>query len=394
MDTLRDRSNENLLKKEKAKRKIYAIIAATVVVFACVFIIYLISNGLRTKQYTGYTEVNSFARADSNNVEYMYYEGDLLKYSRDGTSAIGSNGMALWNGSYEMGDPMIDVCGRYVAVADQGGKEVYVYNGSDDGTVLEMPLPVTMVKIASQGVIAVVLEDARSNVVALYDPYASDEKLLVEVPSNVSEDGYPVDIALSTDAKSLVTVYLAIRDGVQESNICFYNFSEVGQDKNRIVGGKTYKDSLAIGAEFIGSNTVCIFQNNGYSLFSNMKKPEEAVNETFEKEIVSSVYDDGYIGFIFAESGEDASHSLRLYNASGKIILEKTVDFEYNKVYMNNGEIIFLSDMNCTILRANGSIKLSCQFSSPIQYVLGADKKELYYFIDDATITRAKLTER
>lgn len=119
---------------------------------------------------------------------------------------IGSDGTALWNGSYEMANPMVDVCGTYVAVADQGGKEVYVYNGSDDGTVLEMPLPVTMIKVASQGVVAVVLEDSGSNVVSLYNPYSSDEKLLVEVPSNVSEDGYPIDIALSADAKSLVTV--------------------------------------------------------------------------------------------------------------------------------------------------------------------------------------------
>lgn len=68
-----------------------------------------------------------------------------------------------------------------------------------------------MIKVASQGVVAVVLEDSGSNVVSLYNPYSSDEKLLVEVPSNVSEDGYPIDIALSADAKSLVTVYLAIK---------------------------------------------------------------------------------------------------------------------------------------------------------------------------------------
>lgn len=89
---------------------------------ACVFIVYLIWNGIRTKQYTGYTEVESFARADSNNVEYKYYEGNLLKYSRDGAMGIGSDGTALWNGSYEMANPMVDVCGTYVAVADQGRK--------------------------------------------------------------------------------------------------------------------------------------------------------------------------------------------------------------------------------------------------------------------------------
>lgn len=60
---------------------------------------------------------------------------------------------------------------------------------------------------------------------------------------------------------------------------------------------------------------------------------------------------------------------------------------------MNKGEIIFLSDMSCKILRINGSEKLNCRFNVPIQYVFRAKGKELYYFIDDATITKAKLTE-
>ena len=49
--------------------------------------------------------------------------------------------------------------------------------------------------------------------------------------------------------------------------------------------------------------------------------------------------------------------------------------------------------MSCKILRINGSEKLNCQFSIPMQYVFRAKGKELYYFIDDATITKAKLTE-
>ena len=53
MDTLRDRSNENRLEKEKGRRKALAVIAAVIAVTACVFIVYLIWNGIRTKQYTG-----------------------------------------------------------------------------------------------------------------------------------------------------------------------------------------------------------------------------------------------------------------------------------------------------------------------------------------------------
>lgn len=393
METLNDRSNEYRLERQKLRKRILAVIGIILAAAAVFFIILLIWNGVRTKTYTGYTEVSSFERTDSNSVQYEYYDGNLLKYSRDGASAINSEGEVLWNGSYEMSTPLVDKCGTYVAIAEQNGKEIYVYNGSDEGTVINTPLPVTMLRVASQGVVAAVLEDTNSNVIALYNTYASSDKLLAEVPSNVSEDGYPVDIAISPDAKSLVTVYVAVSGGDPVSNVCFYNFSEVGQDKNRIVGGKTYADSFAVSAEFVGEDTVCIFLDNGFSLFSNMKQPEESAAQVFEQEITGSVFDNGYVGFIFSGSGEELSHQLMLYNASGDLILDKTLDYDYNYVTMNNGEIIFTSDTGCIILRTNGSEKLNCKFGSPIQYFIKAKGKSSYYMIDDKKISYVKLTE-
>lgn len=393
METLNDRSNEYRLEKQKLRKRILLITGAVVAVLFICLVVFLIWNLIRTKTYTGYTETASFERADSNSVQYEYYGGNLLKYSRDGASAVNSEGEVLWNGSYEMSTPIVDTCGQYVAIAEQGGKEVYIYNGSDEGTVIETPLPITMLRVASQGVVAVVLEDSNSDVIALYDPYSSSDKLLAEAPSNVSEDGYPVDIAFSPDAQSVVAVYLAVSGGDPVSNVCFYNFSEVGQDKNRIVGGKTYDESLAVGVEFIGDDDVCVFLDNGFSLFSNMKKPSETVTQNFDKEITGSVFDDSHVGFMFSGEGEEAAHQLVLYNKSGKVILDKSVDYNYNEMVMVNGEIIFTSDTGCIILRTNGSEKLNCTFDSSVQYFIKGKGKNSYYVIDDTKISYVKLSE-
>ncbi len=393
METLNDRSNEYRLERQKVRKRILFVIGIVLAAAAVGFIFFLVWNGIRTKTYTGYTETASFERTDSNSVQYEYYGGNLLKYSRDGASAVNSEGEVLWNGSYEMSTPMVDTCGQYVAIAEQGGKEVYIYNGSDEGTVIETPLPVSMLRVASQGVVAVVLEDSKSDVISLYDPYSSSDKLLVEVPSNVSEDGYPVDIAFSPDAKSLVTVYLAVSGGDPVSNVCFYNFSEVGQDKNRIVGGKTYSDSLAVGAEFIGDDDVCVFLDNGFSLFSNMKQPAESTTQVFDKEIIGSLFDNSHVGFLFAGNGEEMSRQIVLYNRSGDKILDKEIDYSYNDAKMVDGEVIFTSDTGCRILRANGSEKLNCTFDSQVQYFIKGRGKNSYYVIDDTKISYVKLNE-
>lgn len=47
---------------------------------------------------------------------------------------------------------------------------------------------------------------------------------------------------------------------------------------------------------------------------------------------------------------------------------------------MNKGEIIFLSDMSCKILRINGSEKLNCQFNVPMQYVFRGKRKRVVLF--------------
>ncbi len=392
METLNDRSNEYLLKRQKRKKRVLLIIGSVIAAAVICLIAFLIWNLVRTKTYKGYKEITSFERTDSNSVQYEYYGGNLLKYSRDGASAVNSKGETLWNGSYEISTPITDICGQYVAIAEQGGKEVYIYNGSDEGTVIEMPLPVTMLRVASQGVVAVVLEDEGSDVIALYDPYSDSDKLIVEAPSNISDDGYPVDIALSPDANSLAAVYLAVSGGDPVSNVCFYNFSEVGQDKNMIVGGKKYEDSLAVSVEFIGDDDVCVFLDNGFTLFSNMKKPAETIDQKFDKEITGSVFDDSHVGFMFSGDGEEMSHHLLLYDKSGEVVLDKQVDYSYNKMEMENGEIIFTSDTGCVILRANGSEKLNCTFDSKAQYFIKGKGKDSYYMINDSKISYVKLS--
>ncbi|MBE5937936.1 MAG: hypothetical protein E7265_07890 [Lachnospiraceae bacterium] len=393
MSTLNERSGEYRVAREKTRRKVLRIIVVVILVVLAGFLCYTIWDGIRNKQYNSYKIVASFDRTDSNTVVYKNYGDNILKYSRDGASAIDSEGNVIWNGSVEMQSPMVDISGDYVAIADDGGKEIYVYSGSDAGTLIEVPLPIRNIRVASQGVVAAVLEDSTSNTVCLYDPYNSSEKLLVEVPTNVSSDGYPVDIELSSDGKSLVTAYLSVTKGVPESRVCFYNFSEVGQDKNRIVGGKTYDNTMIAKLDFINENTVCIMLDNGFSLFENMKQPEELCTERFDREIKSAVFDEGYVGFVFEEGGDAAMSGLKLYDASGKKVLDKKVDYQYEQVYMDKGEIIFLSGGGCSIIRTDGFCKFKGVFDSGAQYLFGTNEKDTYYMVDENRINIIELTE-
>lgn len=393
MSSLNERSGEYRLAREKLRKKIVIIISAVLIVLFAAYIIWFIWESIRNKEYHGYETVKSYDRTDSNTVTYMDYGDNILKYSRDGAMAMDSEGNTLWNGSFDMQNPIVDCCGSYVAIADTGGKEVYVYSGEDSGTVIDVPLPIQAVRVASQGVVAVVLEDEKSNSINLYDPYEKSNKLLVEVPTNVKTDGYPVDMALSPDGQSLVTTYMAVNGGMPESRVCFYNFSEVGQDKNRIVGGKTYDTSLVSKLEFINDDTVCIFLDNGFTLYNNMKQPNEICNEIFEQEIKSVVYDEGYVGYVFPQGENDSKYTLKIYDEDGKSVLNKSIDYEYEKVYMEDSETVFMSAKGCAIVKTNGVCKLKCEFDTGVQYLFGAGDSDNYFMIDERMINIVELTE-
>ena len=101
--------------------------------------------------YRGYEVKNKVNRSDSNNVNYRYHNGNILKYSRSGISEINNEGKSLWNGGYEMKQPQVDVCGDYVSVADVSGKQCYIYNGKDEGVTVETSLPIVREKRGTTG---------------------------------------------------------------------------------------------------------------------------------------------------------------------------------------------------------------------------------------------------
>lgn len=393
MSTLEERSKEAQLGKQKKKRRLVIIIAAAAVLVLSGFAGWYVIETVRTREYTGYSVTGQFERQDSNTACYAYYGGDLLKYSHDGASALDEKGNALWNGSYDIKEPIVDMCGRYVVIADMGGKEIHVFNGSDMGVSVTVPYPIADVKIAGQGVVAVTLEDETSNVIQIYNPYAQSDKLLAEVPTNIASDGYPLDIALSPDGQSLVTNYINADGGGVQSNVCFYNFSEVGQEKNRMVGGVPYKDCLVSDIEFCGSDSVCIWLENGFSIYSNMKQPKLVHEETFEDDIISVVNGDKYIGVVLEGTGGDGTKNFKLYDFNGNKVLDTDISYEYNNLSIVDGDIIFYNDMSCEIMRVDGSIKFSYSFNTGIEYFIKAGNDGGYYIIDSLNIYKVRLTE-
>ena len=377
--------------KMEKQKKVPVLIMAVVGIFMAITVFVILFHYYNNRFFKSYEVEKEIKRSDSNTVSYLPYNGNLLKYSKDGASAIDMDGTILWNGGYQMESPAVDICGEYVVVYNIGGKELYVYNGEDSGTKVETSLPIVKANIADQGVVAVLLEDTESNTIHLYNPYSSTTPLLVEIPTNIAGNGYPVDFDLSNDGNSLVTAYLNVINGSVSNQVSFYNFTEVGQDKNRLVGAKTFGETMVTKVQFTGDDEVAIFTQNGFCIFQDMKQPEEKVSKTFEQEISSVLVDEGSVGVILDQKKEK-SKELKLYENSGREVLSYPVRYDYEKVELYGDEIIFSTARKCVVLRCNGREKFNSALNYSYSYIYPAEGRNRYVFIDDNNVQVIKLT--
>ncbi len=367
-------------------------IAAVLVVLIILFVINIVN-----RNYVGYEVLNTAERSDSNTVHYLPYGGNILKYSRDGASALAPDGSPIWNGSYEMKAPYADVCGSYVVIADIGGKECYVFNGSDSGTLIRTLDPILQVRVASQGVVAVVTEQKDANLITVYNPYDASNQVVFEIPTVAAESGYPTGIALSQDGIKLATAYVSVKGGVLESSLTIYNLGDVGKNNiNYVVGAKAYEQNLIGELKFLNKDVLCVFTETGYTLFKGSQIPEEAYTVTLEEEIRSIFHTDSQVGLITEnKEAEGGRYRVRVFGTgSEEPALNTTIDFNYESVSASGKDILFTSGNSCLILTNSGSEKFRYSFDYMVQYLFPGNGKNRYCLISDTSIEEIRLSRK
>lgn len=381
---------ENRIKRHKKQKLI--IITAVVAVLAIVSVSLIHAYFNRT--YNSYKVEKAIKGSVSGDAQYFPYQGNVLKVSKDGVSAYTPSGNILFNGSYEMRNPSVDICGDYVAVADIGGYSVYVFDGKNSGKKLTMTLPILQVQVAKQGVIAVLMQDKDTNVIRMYNTESSIQDKLVETLTNVNKNGFPINIALSDDGKKMVTNYVAITNGVINSKVTFYSFSEVGQNEvNRMVGAKDYGNKIVSDVVFMGNDTVCVFTETGFDLFEMPEKNEEIAQVAFNRNLKSVFHTDSYIGVVLEDTSSKNQNEVLIYGTNGKQVYKGNIDFEYEAVTMSGKEIIFVSEEEGHILKLNGVQKYNDTFKTTVTAILPISGNDKYFLIDNNNVNVIKLTE-
>ena len=370
---------------KRIRRSIMLLIFLALIAVASVYI-YRLFN----KNYKSFEVMNTIDNVVESNTKYLSYGNSVIKYSRDGATALDKNGNLLWNGSYEMNQPIADVCGNYVVVADAGGKNLQLYDRTGAAGGITTIYNIVKAEVSSKGVVAVLTEDEKNNYISIYD---IDGTELADIKTNMAEDGYPIDISLSEDGKKLITSYLSVKSGEPVGITTFYNFGEVGQNwTDRTMGSYLFDNTIVPKIEFVNNEVVCVFKEDSFLIFPYMEEPGDPKEIKLDSRIRSVFYNKSYVGVVL-EGSESGSEQLMLYNLEGKKILDKRIEFNYNNIYMADKEIIMYDNNSCIIMKLNGTVKFKGSFDTNIDAIYPINGIDRYFLISGSQITRIALVE-
>lgn len=338
---------------------------------------------------TDYSVLSEEKRSDMNGTSYTEFGDCFLRYSSDGVTCISGSGSVLWNSTFNMQSPVIDICQTTAAVADQQGTQIYIFDENGQLGQFQTSLPIEKVRVASQGVVAAVLNDGDVTWINFYDTQGNE---IAKNRTSLGDSGYPLDIALSPDGMKIMVSYLRVTQGIMNTKICFYNFDSVGQAEiNNMVSEQTYENTVAPELIFIDENTSVAFLSNGFSLFKGRQIPELKKKTEFEEEILSAFHEGSYFGFIFKSDKQEHKYRMQLYNAEGKQIVKRYFDLDYKKVKLEGGNLILFNDKEFEIYNTGGRKKFSGSYDKAIQDIIKVKGFRKYMVLSQNHVTTIRL---
>lgn len=366
---------------EKKKQKIKLNrMQWTIIIGLLVMVGVLVYALVKNNRVSGsYEVVTSLSRGEDTSVYYQIMRKGMIRYSKDGMAMTDKSGNLIWTQTYEMTSPAIAVSDPYVAVGDIGANTIYIFNEYGQLGRINTDVPIQEIRISAQGVIAAVLSDSATNYINLYDKQGN---VLGSIKASLQNTGYPLAIALSSDATRLLASYLCMDGSTVKTRVISYNFSDT-QSKHVI--DTLELEELYPKIEFLENNKAVMFGEKSFVLYNTDTK-EITAQQTFENEIASVFCSDQKIGFIFKASDENGQYYMEIYNKAGRKNSSVYFDFDYEGINVYDDEVILYNSQEMAVYQMNGRLKFTSTLNTSVTNIMASWESGMYWLVDDQSL--------
>ena len=369
-------SNENfqnaLFLREKKKKYRIGLIVLFVIVCIGTFLAY------RYRTFHSMKTVKTMTKELTESFQSFAYKKGTICYSEDGVSYLDGKGNEKWNRTYSIKNPQASYCGNYIVIASKNGNEIALLDSDGQMKKFSVSYPIVDVEVAKQGVIALILHGDNGNYIELYD---AAQKKLVSIKVTSDQNGYPMDIDLSSDGQNLLVSYLVV-DGINvKSRIALYNFGQEGEEKgDQLIGGFDFKDTVIPKISFMGDSKAAAIGDDKMIFFKVGKTISKRKTVSFSKNVNSVAVDDNFVGLVFEnqKKTDQEKYEAAVYNKNGRKIMSHEFSAEYNKLLLGKKELLLAGNYHCSIINFAGHEMFQKDFKKRIVNISPTGKKQRY----------------
>jgi len=360
------------------KKRFVFLILLLIFIIVSVIVLRIITT------YDDYEVEETWEREDSSESNYISFKGNLLKYNADGIFYTSYDGNLIWNYTYDMTNPTIDVCEGYVVVYDKSGTEVDVFSAKGYVNTVTTTTPVVEAKVASQGTVALMLQENNTSYIQMYD---DDGNLLVSGEIHPENRGYPVSMALSSNATRLLLSVINVSNGELSTELIFYDFTSAGKaEEDNIVSSQTYLGTLIPKVDYLKNDKAIAFCDSRIIIFNNNTKATVAKEISVSDEMKTVFYNDSHFGYICETAKENGEvvNQLNVYNLYGFRCISKEINDSYEDVtIMDSDEVCIRYDNEVSIYNMQGFKKFTSTFDETVYNVIPSSSSRRYILVAD-----------
>ncbi|MCM1202288.1 MAG: DUF5711 family protein [Bacteroides fragilis] len=343
----------------------------------------------KNKIYTESVTVSSIEMTKPQNGDLAAFSEYILTYSKDGASCMDGKGNAVWNETFEMQNPMVDICQNVAAIGDYNGRNIYVMNTGGLLGQITTNRPIRNFCVASNGVVAVVLDDSNLTFICLYD---TKGKELVRIRTTMKDSGYPFSLSLSPNGTLLCVSYLFVDSGELKSSVAFYNFGEVGQNRtDNYVSGYDYLDVVVGYTRFLDEKTIFAVSDDRIMFFEGTQIPVHIGERLFNEDVQKIYYGKESVGLVFNSTDGSSRYRLDIYNKAGQLSLSIGFDMEYTDIVFAEGQIVIYNESECQVYNMDGVEKYSGYFEKAVYALIPTSASYRYILVTADSIDTIEL---
>ena len=370
--------------RKKILRRVIEVLALVVIVLIIFKLIYAV------QKYDDYEVKSSIERDSTNITKFEEFSKYILEYSNDGVLCMTKNGTLIWNQAFEMVSPMIETCGEYLVVYDQGGTQIYIVSEEGLQKKIETTSAIQTVALAQQGTIAVLMKENDESRIKLFDKKGNE---LANGKFYDNKGSIPVDIALSKNATKMAVSMVDVTGKAVSSTITFYNFGTVGQSEiDNNVGTYSFDGTLIPEIKFVSDNRMIALGTDKILVFEGSQKPEVDREIKLTERVQSFFCNEKYIGIVYDKRDSENAWHIEVMDLRGKIITKFDTQIAYEKIeFLSNNEICITSKTECEIYTRLSTKKFSYTFDKEIYSIIANGKGQNYIFIFKETAEEVRL---